>query len=32
LRCCVPMRDRNLKLADTARAVIEGELRITLPD
>jgi hypothetical protein len=25
-------RDRNLKLADSARAVIEGELRITLPD
>jgi hypothetical protein len=25
-------RDRNLKLADTARAVIEGELLITLPD
>ena len=25
-------RDRNLKLADTARAVIEGGLRITLPD
>jgi hypothetical protein len=25
-------RDRNLKLADTARGIIEGELRVTLPD
>jgi transcriptional regulator with GAF, ATPase, and Fis domain len=25
-------RDHNLKLADTARAITEGELRITLPD